>query len=83
MKKRKNTAKQSQRQDTGQLELKDRLDKKSIEKLKHASKMVEQQEKQEKEVERQRKIAERKEQEKNKTFEQLFEESNLDWKTFK
>ncbi|WLR49688.1 YqkE family protein [Bacillus tianshenii] len=71
-----------QKQDDA-LHLGDRLDGNVFAKLKEKQKELQAVEKQREEEEKQRRIQERKEREKNKSFEELFEESNLDWRKYK
>lgn len=63
--------------------LRDRIGNDALEKLKEVSRTMRQEEEQRKAAERERKITEQKIKEKNKSFADLFEESNLDWKKFK
>jgi len=63
--------------------LRDRIDKDALEKLKEASRTMREAEEKRKAEEREKRIAEQKVKEKNKSFEELLAESNLDWKKFK
>ncbi|MGO4886943.1 YqkE family protein [Anaerobacillus sp. MEB173] len=65
------------------LDIESRIDKGIWEKLKDTKKNLKLEEERKEEALRQKKIKERIEREKNKSFEELFEESNLDWKKFK
>ena len=85
MKKKKNNhqqkpSKQEQRQG---LNLGDLLDTDIAQKLKDLKKVKEQELTKQKEEERARQEFEAKQREKNKTFEELFNESALDWKKYK
>jgi hypothetical protein len=63
--------------------LKDHLHTDMLQKLKEAKKELEKTEQQQKVEEERRKREERIQREKNKTFEELLNESNLNWKDFK
>ncbi len=63
--------------------LKDALDEELIQKLKETKKDLEELERKKKEEEEARKREERRRREKNKSFEELLNESNLDWRQFK
>ncbi|MFG6118537.1 YqkE family protein [Thalassobacillus sp. B23F22_16] len=63
--------------------LSDRLNADIVTQLKSKKTQLKQKEEQDKERERQRKIEERKKKEANKSFEELLEESEMDWKKFK
>jgi len=65
------------------LTLKDRLQTDLYEQLKAKKKELEVAEQKREEEEKRRKMEERKLREKNKTFEELLNESNLDWRNFK
>ncbi len=63
--------------------LKEQLDENSVAKLKAIGNELKQEEIKQKE-EKEKKLAEaRRQQEKNKSFAELFEESNLDWRSYK
>ncbi|WP_181350012.1 YqkE family protein [Thalassobacillus sp. CUG 92003] len=63
--------------------LKDRLNEDMLTQLQSKKSHLKQQEEQKKAAEYERKRQELKKQEANKSFEQLLEESELDWETFK
>lgn len=63
--------------------LKDFLDENLVKKLKEEKKKLEMEEKKKKELEEQRKREEKRWKEKNKSFEELLAESDLDWRQFK
>lgn len=63
--------------------LKEHLDEKSIAKLQRMKQDWVNQEQAQKEEKEKRLAEARKQQERNKTFADLFEESNLDWRSFK
>lgn len=65
------------------LSLQDRLNSDMFAKLKEKQKQLKDDEQHREEEAKQRRIQERKEREKNKSFEELFEESSLDWRKFK
>jgi chloramphenicol O-acetyltransferase len=65
------------------MHVKDRLNNDLIQKLKEKQKGLTEKLEQERLAEIERKKREAKEKEKNKTFEELLEESNLSWKDFK
>ncbi|UOE92268.1 YqkE family protein [Alkalihalobacillus sp. LMS39] len=64
-------------------DLSERLSEDIMKKLKDTSVTLKEAEKQKEENERQKRIQEKREREKNKSFEELLEESNLDWRNFK
>ncbi|WP_110111225.1 YqkE family protein [Bacillus sp. CGMCC 1.16541] len=66
-----------------QLSLKDQLDTSLLEQLKQKKKALEAKEVVKQEEERKKREEARKQAEKNKTFEQLLGESDLNWKQFK
>nr|WP_082129930.1 YqkE family protein [Aneurinibacillus tyrosinisolvens] len=59
------------------------MDLSALEKLKQTSQELKQKEQAKLEAEREKKKAEQRTREKNKTFADLLEESNMDWKKFK
>lgn len=61
----------------------DRLDARVADKLKELRKQTEKEWLERKKEQKAREEFERKQREKNKTFEELLNESNLDWKNFK
>lgn len=61
----------------------DRLDQNVFAKLKEKQDELKIEAKKQQELEEERKRQERKQREKNKSFEDLFNESNLDWKKYK
>ncbi|MEI5907103.1 YqkE family protein [Bacillus spongiae] len=63
--------------------LKDALDVSLLQQLQNTKKELEIQEVKKKQLEAKRKEEERKQKEKNKSFEQLLQESQMDWKEFK
>lgn len=75
--------KKQQKKDDSQITLKDTLGDDLLKKLKEAKKEMEEKEMKRREEEEARKREERKKREKNKSFEELLNESNLDWKNFK
>lgn len=75
--------KQGKQKDDNQVSLKDTLDSSLLQKLKETKKQLEQQEQKQKEEEVKRKREEKRLREKNKSFEELLAESNLDWRKFK
>ncbi|WP_342670263.1 DUF3886 domain-containing protein [Bacillus solimangrovi] len=81
-KKRKQSQKQKEKREDA-LEVKDRLGSDVFAKLKEKQKELKAVEEKHAEEEKQRKIKEKKEREKNKSFEELFEESNMNWKEYK
>jgi len=66
-----------------QLTLKDALNEEVLKQLKTAQKELEKQEEIKKKAEAERKSQERKKRENHKSFEELLNESRLDWKDFK
>lgn len=64
-------------------DLSERLSEDIMKKLKDTSVTLKEAEKQKEEDERLKRIQEKREREKNKSFEELLEESNLDWRNFK
>lgn len=77
------THKRKKRTDNKAVTLGDLLNEEIMQQLKDTKKTLAEQEKAKRVAEEERKRWERKEREKNKTFEQLLSESNLDWKQFK
>lgn len=71
------------RKDDGAITLGDMLNEQMMKKLKNKKKDLTAQEKAQQEAEEERKRKERIEREKNKSFEELLSESELDWKDFK
>lgn len=71
------------RKDDGSITLGDMLNEQMMKKLKNKKKDLTAQEKDQQEAEEERKRKERIEREKNKSFEELLSESELDWKDFK
>lgn len=71
------------RKDDGAITLGDMLNEQMMKKLKNKKKDLTVQEKAQQEAEEERKRKERIEREKNKSFEELLSESELDWKDFK
>jgi hypothetical protein len=63
--------------------LKDRLNEELFAKLKEKKRELEQQEQRKKEEEEARRREEQRKREQQKTFEELLNESNLDWRNFK
>lgn len=63
--------------------LKDALNAELLEKLKHTKKELEEKERMKKKEEERKRREERKKREKNKSFEELLNESDLDWRKFK
>lgn len=63
--------------------LKDALDENLLQKLKETKKELGENAIKQKEEEEERKREERRKREKNKTFEELLSESNLDWRKYK
>ncbi|SEA58805.1 Protein of unknown function [Thalassobacillus cyri] len=63
--------------------LSERLNGDIVSQLQSKKTKLKQKEKKEQEKERKRKIEERKKREANKSFEELLEESEMDWKKFK
>lgn len=61
----------------------DHLDQNVFAKLKEKQQELKMEEKKQQELEEEQKRLERKQREKNKSFEELFNESSLDWKKFK
>jgi hypothetical protein len=61
----------------------DRINKQALEKLKEASRTMREEEEKRKAAEREKKIAEQKAREKNKSFADLLNESDMDWRKFK
>lgn len=82
MKKHKAKAK-LQKNDDGAVTLGDLLDQELKAKLKEQQKSLKAEEERRKELEAQRKKEERKQKEKSKSFEELLEESELNWKEYK
>ncbi|MBE3568646.1 MAG: YqkE family protein [Bacillales bacterium] len=76
-------AKEKKVDQESQLTLKDTLNEEVLKQLKMAQKELEKQEEMKKKAEAERKREERKRREKNKSFEELLNESRLDWKDFK
>ncbi len=66
-----------------ELTLKNSINGDLFEQLKNKKKELEKEEKTKKEEENLRKIEERKQREKNKSFEELLNESNMNWKNYK
>lgn len=83
MKKRKTNQSHKTTKSEGSLHVGDLLDAGIAQQLKELKKQKEQEMLKEKEEERARQLFEAKQREKNKTFEELFEESTLDWKKYK
>ncbi|WP_335869805.1 YqkE family protein [Bacillus sp. 2205SS5-2] len=81
-KKKKNAQPKKAKEDKGAT-LKDTLDASLLEQLQQTKKALETEENEQKRAEAKRKEEERKQKEKNKSFEELLNESNLSWKTFK
>ncbi|RSK27727.1 DUF3886 domain-containing protein [Bacillus sp. HMF5848] len=73
--------KKKQREDANHLQ--DRLNNDILQKLKDKQKQLKQEEIKKQEQEEEQKRQERKQREKNKSFEELLNESNIDWKKFK
>jgi hypothetical protein len=71
------------KQQEKELTLKDSINTNVFEQLKNKKKELEKVEEKKKEEERQQKIKERKEREKNKSFEELLNESNMKWEEYK
>ncbi|SDJ66105.1 YqkE family protein [Sediminibacillus albus] len=63
--------------------LKDRLDAELLTQLTSKKHQLKNEQQQKQELERQKKIEARKQREANKSFEELLQESNMDWKKFK
>ncbi|MBU8907331.1 DUF3886 domain-containing protein [Desertibacillus haloalkaliphilus] len=63
--------------------LDDLVDSNSLSKLKEAAHTLKQEEKKQQEEAAQIRIKKRKEREKNKSFQELLDESDLDWKNYK
>lgn len=63
--------------------LKDQLDTALLQKLQAKKQQLKKEEKQKEELEAKRRQEERRQREKNKSFEELLNESNLDWRQFK
>lgn len=63
--------------------LKDLLGKSTLDKLKDMSRAVREEEEKKRAAEEERKRAEQKAREKNKSFAELLDENELDWKKFK
>ncbi|WP_338749950.1 YqkE family protein [Bacillus sp. FJAT-52991] len=84
MKKRKQPNKhQSASSKEDLLTLKDSLNADILEQLKVKQKELKEQEQQQKEAEKKRKKEERRQREKNKSFEELLNDSSMDWTKFK
>lgn len=71
------------KKEDGPVTLKDTLGTDLLEKLKQTKNQLEQQEEKKKQEELKRRQEERKRAEKNKSFEELLNESDLDWKKYK
>ncbi|MFC5463216.1 YqkE family protein [Lederbergia graminis] len=72
-----------QKKDSDALTLKDGLNIETLEKLKQTQKQLLEQEEAKKAAEKARLQKERKQREKNKSFEELLNETSLNWKDFK
>ena len=72
-----------QKKDSDALTLKDGLNIETLEKLKQTQKQLLEQEEAKKAAEKARLHKERKQREKNKSFEELLNETSLNWKDFK
>ncbi|UOY93879.1 YqkE family protein [Ectobacillus sp. JY-23] len=83
MKKKKQQKLTTAHNESQAIHVKDRLNDDLIQKLKGKQKRLTEKLEQERIAEIERKQREAKEKEKNKTFEELFSESNLSWKDFK
>jgi cell envelope opacity-associated protein A len=76
-------AKEKKVDQESQITLKDALNEEILKQLKMTQKELEKQEEMKKKAEAEKKREERKRREKNKSFEELLNESRLDWKDFK
>ena len=83
MKRKKQSQQKSQKNKDDHLTLRDYLDQEALLKLKDKKKEWKKEEKKRREEEENKKREERRQREKNKTFEELLNESDLDWKNFK
>ncbi|MDL4840727.1 YqkE family protein [Aquibacillus rhizosphaerae] len=75
--------KESNKKDDNKSTLKDRLDQDILSKLSSKKESMRKQQKEMEEQDRQKKLAERKRKEENISFEELFFESDMDWKKYK
>lgn len=75
--------KQKKKKDEASVQLGDHLNADLLEKLKSVKKGLVQEQETKEEAAKQKKINERKEREKNKSFEELLNESSLTWKDYK
>lgn len=82
-KKKQNVQSKAAKQKDEKLSLGDLLQADIVQKLKHKQKELADIEQQKAEEEKARKQEERRQREKNKSFEELLNESNLNWKQFK
>lgn len=69
--------------DKEQVTLKDFLDESLVKQLKEQKEKLKAAEEEKKALEEQKKREERRQREKNKTFEELLQESDLDWRNYK
>ncbi len=74
---------QNSKKDDGTVHLNERISKEVLAKLKETSKSLKEEEQRIQEEARERERQRRQEKEKNKSFEELLNESNLDWKSYK
>lgn len=80
---KKKQAKQKPKQDEPKVTLKDMMNPDLIKKLKEQQEQLKAEEDRKREMEEQKKREERRLKEKNKSFEELLNESSINWKEFK
>ena len=83
MGKRKRNQQSSNKKKDESLSLSDQLNPEMFNKLKVMQQGLKEEEKRKQEIEEERKREERRQREKNKSFEELFNESNLNWSEYK
>lgn len=75
--------KKQKKVDDGRVFLNDRLHPEMVAKLKQTSKVLQEEQAQKELATKEKERQLKREKEKNKTFEQMLNESNLDWKSYK